>query len=84
MAFVGPLIGAIIGVFLYEGYLILMKKYANLPGIVHVDAIEQHIHKEDEKTHHINTQLSTESKSFFEIISILSNIFLLFSATLST
>ena len=29
------------GVWLFEGYLLLMKKYANLPGITYIDAIEQ-------------------------------------------
>lgn len=38
---IGPTIGAISGVWIFEGYLIIMKKYANLPGIIHIDAIEQ-------------------------------------------
>ena len=38
---IAPIVGAIIGVWMFEGYLILMKKYANLPGIIHIAAIEQ-------------------------------------------
>jgi hypothetical protein len=39
-----------------------MRKYANLPGITHIDAVEQP--NQDEfhlKLRHINTQISTES-----------------------
>ncbi|CAF0903015.1 unnamed protein product [Adineta ricciae] len=55
---VGPIIGALIGVYIFEGYLILMKKYANLPGITHIDAIEQPDQgKHHKKTHPVHTQL---------------------------
>ena len=58
----GPIIGAIIGVWIFEGYLILMKKYANLPGITYIDAVEQPDHGKHKKSGHINTQISTESQ----------------------
>jgi hypothetical protein len=39
-----------------------MRKYANLPGITHIDAVEQPNQGEFHlKPHHINTQISTES-----------------------
>ena len=61
IAIIGPIVGGIIGVWIYEGYLILMKKYANLPGIAHVDAVEQYDQSEHNKAHHIKEQLSYES-----------------------
>ncbi|CAF3769437.1 unnamed protein product [Rotaria sordida] len=39
---IGPIIGAIIGVWLFEGYLVLMKRFANLPNIVNIGSIELH------------------------------------------
>ncbi len=39
---VGPIVGAIIGVWLYEGYIALMKNFANLPNFVNVASIELH------------------------------------------
>lgn len=38
----GPILGAIIGVWLYEGYLRLMKRYANLPNVVNIGSVELH------------------------------------------
>ncbi|CAF0852714.1 unnamed protein product [Rotaria sordida] len=61
VASIGPIIGALIGVWIYEGYLILMKKYANLPGIIHVDAIEQPAVRGQSMSHHMITQLSSET-----------------------
>jgi hypothetical protein len=58
---IGPIVGAIIGVWIFEGYLILMKRYANLPGIVHIDAIEQTNQGEsDGKAHTAVTQASVQ------------------------
>ncbi|UJR28156.1 hypothetical protein I4U23_009410 [Adineta vaga] len=58
---VGPIIGALIGAGIFEGYLILMKKYANLPGITHIDAIEQPDQgKHLKKSRQMNTQISCE------------------------
>ncbi len=59
---IGPIVGAIIGVWIFEGYLILMKKYANLPGIIHIDAIEQTNQGEsDSKGQTTNAQAFVES-----------------------
>jgi len=59
---VGPIIGAVIGVWIFEGYLILMKKYANLPGITHIDAVEQPNQGEAHgKPHNMATQVSSQS-----------------------
>ncbi|CAF2269118.1 unnamed protein product [Rotaria magnacalcarata] len=60
-AIVGPIIGAIIGVWIYEGYLVLMKKYANISDIVHIDAVEQPNQREHDKSYHIDKQVSSES-----------------------
>ncbi|CAF3329593.1 unnamed protein product [Rotaria socialis] len=60
-AIVGPIIGAITGVWIYEGYLILMKRYANLSGIIHIDAVEQLDQRENEKSYQIDKQVSSES-----------------------
>ena len=34
--------GAIIGVWLFEGYMSLMKRYANLPNITNIGSVELH------------------------------------------
>jgi hypothetical protein len=76
---VGPIIGAIIGVWIFEGYLILMKKYANLPGITHIDAVEQPDQgKHYKKSRRIDTQISTESNCVFFFQIIFGNIFLFY------
>ncbi|CAF2343293.1 unnamed protein product [Rotaria sp. Silwood2] len=38
----GPIIGAIIGVWLFEGYLLLMKRFANLPNVINIGSVELH------------------------------------------
>ncbi|CAF0930816.1 unnamed protein product [Rotaria sp. Silwood1] len=38
----GPIVGAIIGVWIFEGYLLLMKRFANLPNVVNIGSIELH------------------------------------------
>ena len=54
---IGPIIGAIVGVWTYEGYILVMKRYANLPDIVHIEAVEQsnqeefHEATENDRTH---------------------------------
>jgi hypothetical protein len=58
---VGPIVGAVVGVWIFEGYLILMRKYANLPGITHIDAVEQPNQGEFKgKPHTIATQVSVQ------------------------
>ncbi len=37
---VGPIVGGIIGVWLFEGYLSLMKRFAHLPNVVNSGSIE--------------------------------------------
>ncbi|CAF0755963.1 unnamed protein product [Adineta steineri] len=61
VAIVGPIVGALIGVGIFEGYLVLMKKYANLPGIIHIDAVEQPNQGKSIKRSHMNKQASLES-----------------------
>ncbi len=39
---VGPIVGAIIGVWLFEGYLSLMKRFANVPKILNNGSVELH------------------------------------------
>lgn len=59
---IGPVIGAIVGVWIFEGYLILMRKYANLPGITYIDAIEQPSRNENmEKPRQSIVNASTET-----------------------
>lgn len=76
---VGPIIGAIIGVWIFEGYLLLMKKYANLPGITHIDSIEQPSQNEQaaEKPRRSIAPAATESKSSFFFLFSLCHIFFL-------
>ncbi|CAF2914631.1 unnamed protein product [Rotaria sp. Silwood2] len=38
----GPIVGAIIRVYLFQGYLLLMKLFANLSNIVNIGSIELH------------------------------------------
>ena len=38
----GPIVGAIIGVWLFEGYSILTKRFANLSNIASFDSMELH------------------------------------------
>lgn len=39
---VGPIIGAILGVWLFEGYIALVQRYANLPNVVNIGSVELH------------------------------------------
>ena len=39
---VGPIVGAIIGVWLYEGYSAVVQRYANLPNVVNIGSVELH------------------------------------------
>ncbi len=62
MPIIGPIIGAIIGVWTYEGYTFLMKRYANLPSTVHIEAAEQPIQEEFYKIpRKMTAQISSES-----------------------
>ena len=78
---VGPIIGSLIGVWIFEGYLILMKKYANLPGIAHIESVEQQIdpNLSIEKAFRYNTQVTTESNRSSFLFIILVFLFYLFS-----
>lgn len=58
---VGPIIGAIIGVWAFEGYLLLMKRYANMPGTIHIDAVEQPT-ADEVKLFQVQTQTSYDRK----------------------
>jgi hypothetical protein len=62
---IGPIIGAIVGVWTYEGYILVMKRYANLPDIVHIEAVEQSNQEEfHERRRKITAHISYESESF--------------------
>ncbi|CAF2026837.1 unnamed protein product [Rotaria magnacalcarata] len=39
---VGPIVGAIIGVWLYESYSLILKRFSNLPNVVNIGSIELH------------------------------------------
>lgn len=64
---VGPIVGSLIGVWVFEGYLILMKKYANLPGIAHIESVEQQTDppSPNEKSFRYDTQVTTTSKRLY-------------------
>ena len=39
---IGPILGAIIGVWLFEGYSLIVKRFANLSNVVNIGSVELH------------------------------------------
>jgi len=62
---IGPIVGAIIGVWLFEGYLSVMKRFANLPNVAHIGSVELHpkIAPIDDEDHVMMTQKLTSVHS---------------------
>ena len=68
------MIGSLMGVWIFEGYLVLMKNYANIPGIAHVDAIEQGFQRPlQEKSHGYNARVAAESNWLLAYLSVSHN-----------
>ena len=72
----GPIVGSLIGVWIFEGYLILMKRYANLPGIAHIESVKQQVDPNlpVEKPFRFATQVTTESNRLSLCLLFLSTI----------
>ncbi|CAF3368290.1 unnamed protein product [Rotaria sp. Silwood1] len=59
----GPIVGAIIGVWIFEGYLLLMKRFANLPNVVNIGSIELHPKVKSTDVHDFTCSSSMDTSS---------------------